>query len=399
MLDVHDLKRQGHSIRTIAEMAGLARNTVRKILRGEHSTTRRPAARATKLDPFRDYLRGRRAEHPLSAVRLLGEIRAMGYTGSVVTLRRFLATLDGQERRQKRVTVRFETPPGHQAQADWAFAGKLPDAAGTPRPVYVFTLVLSFSRVLFIRCTHSMNLTALIDCHRHAFAELGGWPKEILYDNMKQVRVGPGRWNEGFLDFARHYGFTPRTHRPYRPRTKGKVERAVEYVRDSFLLGRAFADLDDLNAQARAWLAGTANVRVHATTGQRPVDLLAREALTPLATVPAYQFLDPARRTVSFESMVHFRGSRYSVPPAFAGRPVEVNAVGGQIVVRVDDTVIAEHREAARPGQCVVARDHLEELWKLTAEQVKPPADAPRLPTPEPQVRRVDLRTFEEVSR
>jgi transposase len=88
-----------------------------------------------------------------------------------------------------------------------------------------------------------MALPALIDCHRHAFAELGGWPRQIVFDNMKQLRVGPGRWNDAFLDFARHYGFTPKTRRPYRPRTKGKVERAVEYVRDGFLLGRAFADL------------------------------------------------------------------------------------------------------------------------------------------------------------
>jgi transposase len=368
------------------------------VLRGQHTPTRQPASRSSKLDPFKDYLRQRRAEHPLSAVRLIEEIRPMGYTGSLPTLRRFLATLDGQDRQQKRLTVRFETPPGHQAQADWAFAGKLPDAAGTPRPVYVFAFVLSFSRLLFLRCTTSMNLAALVECHRHAFAEVGGWPREILYDNMKQVRLGPGRWNEGFLDFARHYGFTPKTHRPYRPRTKGKVERAVEYVKDNFLLGRTFADLDDLNAQARTWLANTANVRVHATTGQRPIDLLPREALTPAGTVADYQFLDPVRRTASFESVVHFRGSRYSVPPAFAGQPVEVAAVGGQVVVRAGDTVIAEHREAARSGQCVVARDHIEELWKITAEQIKPPADAPRPLAAEAQVRRVDLRTFEEVS-
>jgi transposase len=399
VLDVHDLHRQGLSIRAIADATGLARNTVRKILRGEHSPARKPADRVTKLDPFKDYLRRRRAEHPLSAVRLFDEIRPMGYTGSLPTLRRFLATLDTQARRRARVTVRFETPPGHQAQADWAFAGKLADATGTPRPVYVFVFVLSFSRVLFARCTTSMTLPALIDCHRHAFAEVGGWPGEILYDNMKQVRTGPGRWNDGFLDFARHYGFTPRTHRPYRPRTKGKVERAVEYVKDNFLSGRVFADLDDLNAQLRAWLANTANVRVHATTGQRPADLLARETLTPVASVPAYQFLDPVRRTVSFESMVHFRGSRYSVPPAFAGQPVEVNAVGGQILVRVGDTVVAEHRAATGPGQCVVAREHIEELWKVTAEQIQPPAPATRPVAAEPQVARVDLRTFEEVGR
>jgi hypothetical protein len=243
-----------------------------------------------------------------------------------------------------------------------------------------------------------MNLTTLIDCHRRAFAQLGGWPQEILYDNMKQVRLGPGRWNEGFLDFARHYGFTPKTCRPYRPRTKGKVERAVEYVKDNFLLGRTFTDLDDLNNQARIWLADTANVRLHATTRQRPIDLLPQESLTPLASVSAYQFLDPVRRLVNFESMVHFQGSRYSVPPAFAGQAVEVNAVAGQIVIRVGDTVIAEHRAATRSGQCIVTPEHIEELWKLTAQQIKPPSGAVRSIAAEPQVNRVDLRVFEEVS-
>ena len=398
VLDVHDLKRQGHSIRVIAHMTGLSRNTVRKILRGEHSTTRKPTQRLSKLEPFKAYLQQRRAEHPLSAVRLIGEIRPMGYSGSLQTLRRFLATLAGQVQRQKRLTVRFETPPGKQAQADWAFAGKLPDSAGILRPVYVFTFVLSFSRVLFVHCTHSMNLNTLIDCHRRAFAFLGGWPQEILYDNMKQVRIGPGKWNEGFLDFAHHYGFTPKTHRPFRPRTKGKVERAVDYVKDNFLLGRTFTDLEDLNTQARVWLAETANVRIHATTQARPIDLLCQETLTPLATVPAYEFLDPVRRSVNFESMIHFRGSRYSVPPEFAGQAVEVNATGGQIIVRTGDTVIAEHKQATRSGQCVVAREHIEELWKLTAEQIKPPAKATRELAAEPMVSRVDLRTFEEVS-
>lgn len=397
VIDVHDLRRQGHSLRTIARMTGLSRNTVRKVLRGEHTLTRKPADRGSKLDPFKEYLRGRRAEHPLSAVRLIEEIRPMGYTGSLPTLRRFLATLDAQAVRAKRLTVRFETPPGHQAQADWAFAGRVPDAAGTPRPVYLFTFVLGFSRTLFVWATPSMNLASLLDAHRRAFDAVGGWPREILYDNMKQVKVAPGEWNEGFLDFARHYGFAPKTHRVRRPRTKGKVERAVEYVKDHFLLGRTFADLDDLNAQLRVWLADVANVRTHATTGRRPVDLLAQEGLTPVASVPAYQFVDPVRRTVSFEALVHFRGSRYSVPPAFAGRAVEVAAAGGQIVVRAGDLVIAEHRQAVRAGQCVVAREHLEELWKVTAGRVPvPPREATAATAPE--VARADLSRFEEVT-
>jgi len=396
LMDILDLHRQGHSLRAIARMTGLARNTVRKVLRGQHGLKRQPAERASKLDPFKDYLRRRRAEHPLSAVRLIAEIQPMGYTGSLPTLRRFLATLDDQAVRAHKLTVRFETPPGQQAQADWAHAGHLAGPDGRPRPVYAFTFVLSFSRMLFVHFTHSMALAELLDCHRRAFAYLGGWPRSILYDNMKQVRLGPGRFNEAFLDFARHYGFTPKTHRPYRPRTKGKVERMVDYVKDGFLLGRAVADLDDLNGQIRAWLGETANVRVHATTGRRPVDLWPEEGLTPCGSVPDYQFLDPVRRTVSFEALVHFRGSRYSVPPAYAGRPVAVAAAGGVVLVRAGDAVIAEHREAARPGQCVVAKDHLAELWKVTHEQTRRPPLAGRRGI-DPEVQQVDLRRFEEV--
>jgi len=394
LMDIRDLARQGHSVRAIARLTGLSRNTVRKVLRGQHDLSRKETPRPSKLDPFKDYLRSRRAEHPLSAVRLLEEIRPMGYDGSVITLRRFLAGLDDRARREGKLTVRFETPPGRQAQADWAHAGRLVDAQGRSRSIYVFTFVLSYSRMLYIRFTTSMNLAALVDCHQRAFDYLGGWPQSILYDNMKQVKLGPGRWNEAFLDFAAHYGFTPKAHRPYRPRTKGKVERAVDYVKDGFLLGRSFADLEDLNAQGLAWLAGTANVRVHATTGRRPVDLLPLEVLTPASSVPAYRYLDPVRRVVSFEAMVHYHGSRYSVPPDFAGKPVEVAAAGGQIVIRSGDAVIAEHREAAQPGQCVAAREHIAELWRITHERVARPPRPDRFPAAAPEVQRVDLRIY-----
>lgn len=397
IMDIRQLQREGHSVRAIARLTGLSRNTIRRALRGQHDGKRAASDRAGKLDPFKDYLRQRRAEHPLSAVRLVEEIRPMGYSGSLVTVRRFLATLSEQTRRRSRLTVRYETPPGQQAQADWAYAGQWPDSSGKQRQVYFFTFVLSYARMLFVRFTTSMNLAALIDCHQQAFAYLGGWPQIILYDNMKQVRLGPGRWNEAFLDFARHYGFVPKTHRPYRPRTKGKVERIVEYVKDNFLLGRTFADLDDVNAQARAWLEETANVRLHATTQARPVDLWPAEQLTSIASVPAYRYLDPVRRTVSFEAMVHYRGSRYSVPPEFAGKTVAVAACGGQIVIRAADLVIAEHRAAAQAGQCIVAREHLAELWKITCEQIPVlAATAPSLLL-QPEVSRVDLCQFEEV--
>jgi transposase len=148
-------------------------------------------------------------------------------------------------------------------------------------------MVLAYSRYLYVEFTRSMTLATLIRCHQNAFAFFGGWPRRILYDNMRQVVVGPERVNARFLDFTRHHGFEVKRCRPYRPRTKGKVERSVSYLRDSFLNGRTFSGLDDINAQGRHWLGSVANIRLHATTQARPCDRLLEETLTPCAGLTA----------------------------------------------------------------------------------------------------------------
>jgi transposase len=422
LMEINDLHRQGHSIRDIARISGHSRNTVRKVLRAEHDPKFHTPQRSSKLDPYKDYIKQRYEQHRLSAVRLIDEARSMGYkryeqhrlsavrlidearsmgyTGSIATLRRYLRTLRGEQHRRSRLTVRFETPPGRQAQADWAYCGKFPDQDAKPVPVYLFLMVLSYSRRMFLRFTTSMKMPQLIECHQQAFAYFGGVPATVLYDNMKQVRIGAGKLNEQLVDFANHYGFTPKTHRAYRPRTKGKVERPVDYVKDNFLAGREFDGLDDLNARGLHWLDHTANVRIHGTTKQRPIDLFEQEkpTLTPIEQVPPYRFIDPVRRVVSYESMVQFHGSRYSVPPQYAGQKVEVTAEGGQILVRVGDTIIAEHRQAQRPGQCVVEKQHMAELWRLTQQQVHLPDEAPRWHVRFDQhVQTTPLATFEEV--
>jgi transposase len=396
-MDIRELKQQGHSLRDIARITGHSRNTVRKVLRGEHTLTFHTPQRSSKLEPFQDYVRRRYEEHGLSAVRLLDEIRPMGYAGSIVTLRRFLRTFRQDTLRRSKLTVRFETPPGEQAQADWTYCGRFPTPEGKTISIYAFVMTLSFSRMLFVQFTTSMKMRELIACHQEAFNFFGGWPRTILYDNMKQVKLSRIEWNEQFLDFAGHYGFIPKTHRVRRPRTKGKVERVVDYVKDNFLAGRTFQGLADVNAQGRHWLEHTANVRVHGTTHQRPIDLFGQEALTPCTAAPVYRFLDPVSRQVNWEAMVRFQGSRYSVPPQFAGKTVHVAAAGGQIVIRAEDAIIAEHRQAAEPGQSIVHKEHLAELWKITEQQVQVPRGPRWQITFEQQVERMPLSAFEEV--
>jgi transposase len=396
-MDLHVLHKQGHSIRAIAELSGHARNTVRRVLRQNAPKPFQKTPRSSLLDPFKSYLTERFGACRLSAVRLLEEIRPMGYTGSIVTLRRFLAALKPQQLALEKLTVRFETPPGQQAQADWAYCGRHPDGQGAVVPVYVFVMVLSFSRMLFVAFTRSMNLASLIDCHQQAFDFFSGWPQSILYDNMKQVKLSPDQWHPLFVDFANHYGFVPKTHRIRRPRTKGKVERMVHYVKDNFLNGRNFADFADLNAQARHWLSHTANVRLHATTGQRPTDLCLQENLIPLTSGCRYQLSQPVPRKAGSDSFVRFGGSRYSVPPAQAGQALWVEQREQKILIRCQDLIVAEHAVALKPGSSVADPTHLEALWKLTLQRQAEPLPSWKL-TFQDSVATPSLALYQEVA-
>lgn len=397
-MDIKELKQAGHSIKSICRLTGFSRNTVRKVLRGEHSLSRAPRQINSVLTPYKEYIQQRYEEADLSAVRLLEEIKPMGYEGSIATLRRYLRELKPEKTRKRKLTVRFETPPGKQAQVDWSYCGRFPSPDGKTVPVYVFIMVLSYSRMIFIQFTTSMKMSELLKCHQSAFEFFGGWPQTVLYDNMKQVKISRSEWNETFMDFANHYGFVPKTHQPYRPRTKGKVERSAEYIKDNFLTGRSFDGIKDLNAQALHWMNNTANARVHGTTKERPIDLFSKETLTSHESIRPYRYIDPVSRKVSYESMVHYQGSKYSVPPEYAGNQVEISAHGGMITIQCKEMIIAEHKQALKPGQCIVNKDHIAELWKLTEQQIKPPSKTPWKVAFEQNVQQRPLSVFEEVS-
>lgn len=372
-MDIKLLHKEGHSIRQIAKATGLSRNTIRNVLRKKVPLPFQTPQRPSKLDPFKDYISHRYRDAGLSATRIFQEIQAQGFKGSIIILRRFLRPFKESLSWQKKATVRFETAPGQQAQADWAYCGRFPDASGRPISVYAFIMVLGYSRMTFATFTTSMDLPTLIDCHQRAFEFFGGVPQEILFDNMKQVRLSRERWNPLFLDFATRFGFAPKTHRPFRPRTKGKVERTVHYLKQNFLAGRSFGDLSELNAQARHWLDHVANVRIHGTTSQRPIDLFTQEKLQASPAGHPYRVEPALQRKVDSEGFVRFQRSRYSVPPQHCGKTVTVELRADKIQIRSADLILAEHEPAARPGSCIADKAHLQELWKRST----PPSEAP----------------------
>jgi transposase len=374
-MDLQVLAKAGWSVRAIARQTGHSRHTVRKLLAlgAQEIGERRYALRGSQLDPYKAYIAERYQQTGLSAVRLYGEVQAQGYTGGVDVVRRYVRTLVPQRQALRRATVRYETAPGEQGQADWAYCGRLPDGQGGDTRVYAFLLELSFSRLLYVELTTNMRLETLLGCHERAFAALGGCPRTILYDNMKQVRLAPGTLNPLFVDFAAHWGFAIRTHRVRRPRTKGKIERMVDYLKEGCLRGRTVADLADAQAQVTHWLAEVANVRVHATTQRRPVDLWVVEQphLQAVTGVPPYRLVTRAVRTVSSECWVHFQGARYSLPPTHVGQRVlvELHSAQQRVVIRADQVIVAEHAQATTRGATVSDPAHLAALWRLTLAQ------------------------------
>jgi transposase len=316
---MHRLLREGVPVAEVARRLGRSRQTLYNWLqRGEEGPSRR--TRASKLDPHRAYLEDRLERFDLPAPVLLEELRKRGYRGGVSILRELVASI--KDRHVRRLVDRFETSPGRQAQVDWASCGTIVQH-GRRRRLSLLVVVLGYSRTIWARFVVSERRPVLIELLEHAFHELGGIPRELVFDNLKQVvararsEEGPALVQPGFAAFAEHWGFEVVACPPYWPRAKGKVERAVGYIKRSFLEGRAFTTLEDLNAQLATWLAEVANRRLHGTTGERPVDRLAadRAGMLPPQAGRAFPSVQISHRLADHDAMISFDGVRYMVDP------------------------------------------------------------------------------------
>ena len=304
------LLEQGLSKTAIAARLGVSRRVIyywlatsqltRELDAADQPLPRHSAPRASKLDAYKGIIAERLGTYPeLSAVRLFDEVRAAGYTGGITQVRDYVARL--RPRAEPAPVVRFETPPGHQAQVDFA-EFKLPWGKR-----YALLVVLGYSRLLWCKFYPRQTMATVMSGLEEAFAYFGGVPHELLFDQMKAVvledhRVDGGKLleNPEFLRFAHHWRFRIRACRPYRAQTKGKVERPVRYLRGNFVYGREFVGDADLDAQRLTWLDTLANTRVHGTTGDVPRARFERDeraVLQPLAERPYRPLVLPPERT------------------------------------------------------------------------------------------------------
>ncbi|MBS9926383.1 IS21 family transposase [Vibrio alginolyticus] len=320
LVEIHVLHQQGRSIRRIAKDLGISRNTVRTYLRDKSKAPVYPErqSRPTKLQPYHDYLRTRiEAAKPywIPATVLLRELKSLGYEGGITMLKEHI-------RQYKPSTpidpvVRFETLPGEQMQVDFT------TITHYGVRVKAFVATLGYSRATFVRFSERERQEDWIQGLEEAFEYFGGVPKEVLFDNAKAIMIerdaygeGEHRWNPALLTAAKKYSFKPRACRPYRAKTKGKVERFNSYLKNSFVTPLAATlkqhglkiTVDVLNGHIGAWLETVAHQRTHRTTGAKPQVLLDEERfilqLLPSPTRPVTT-LTMSDNVVPLESFQH----------------------------------------------------------------------------------------------
>lgn len=351
--------REGLPKTVIARKLGVSRMTVYRHAISEeklpvYKTRKR---RVSPIDPFKDYVRSRLSSYPeLSAVRLLGEISAMGYKGKYTTVKDYVRSI-----RPKALLLleqRFEVAPAQQAQVDFA---TFKTDFGI---VHALLVVLSYSRYLWVRFfSHEDQLTVLSGLHQ-AFLAFGGVPRTLLFDRMKTAVAcsdpsGKAIFNDEMLRFAHHYGFQPTACRPYRAKTKGRVERAVSYLRRNFFYGRSFRDLEDLNNQVSRWLDQTANTRIHGTTGQVPREQLEKEKLHLLSLInELYMPTICVGRKMSMDGFISYNGNSYSVPEGIDGKEIEVRATLEEVSLYREGKLVARHPLLVGKGMRHLAPEH-----------------------------------------
>ena len=359
------------SARAIARRLGLARNTVNAALHNDTPPEYTRAPRPSCLDPFHNRIAEILAEWPeISAVRVCEILQPDGYSGGLTILRNYLRTIRPLPVQTFQRTL---YRPGEIGQLDWA---RMPDPVRSPtgdlRPVWALILTLGYSRLSSVVFSFGTKLPDFLRAHAQLLAFVGGVPHTLVYDNLSSVVDShQGKeviFNAQFLVFADRYGFQPHACTPGQPHEKGLVENGVSYVKGNFWPGRRFTGLDDLQAQADLWRDTIANVRLHSTVHERPIDRFEQEkpVLLPL---PREVWFPPDVRfvRVTSQGFIHVDSNEYSVPALLARQQVSVHLDATTVVIYHRNAVVATHVRSWGRGHLIQNQNHLAKPWSLQA--------------------------------
>lgn len=375
---IKEMKEQGAHLVDIANKVGCSERTVRRYLAlPAPNTGRRKVPRTSKLDPFRSIIDQYIQQDIWNAEVIFQKIRELGYTGGSTLVRMYVNPK--RPLRASKSTVRYETDPGMQLQHDWGETFTV--IAGDRCKVDIAVNCLGYSRRFHAWCTDSQDAEHTYESIVQALRYFGGVTRTVLVDNQKSAvlhhpRDGKVVFNEGFLDLAKHYGFSPRACKPRRARTKGKVERMVGYVKQHFFQRyRSFENIAHLNQQMELWLSGHADKRkLRKFAGQTPAERFEHERAALQAMPPSdFDTSYSDLRKVAWDGYIDVRGNRYSVPSELCGQAVSLR-IGLDGDLRVLDTsgsVVARHRLSGKTEGWQSQPAHHAALWQQTTTKVE----------------------------
>jgi len=350
---------------TISRQLGIHHSVVRRVLEQE-GKVREKQRRPRLVDPYVPFIVETLEKYPkLTASRLYQMIKERGYTGSPSRFRGIVAEL--RPAQHVEAYLRLKTLPAEQAQVDWGHFGRLQCGAAS-RALMAYVMVLSYSRAIFVRFFLSQNLSSFLYGHQFAFEWFGGISRVCLYDNLKSVvleRIGNAiRFNPQFMEFAGHYKFQPRPVAVRRGNEKGRVERAIRYIRSNFFAARRFKDLEDLNQQALQWCESHALERRwpedhRLTVGE--VFLEEKKQLMPLPENP-YPCDERAEVSIGKSPYARFDLNDYSVPHTLVQKFLVVRASFDIVRICDADQVVAVHQRCYDRARQIENPAHIEEL-------------------------------------
>jgi len=351
---------------TIGTQLGVHQSTVQRVLSNNGVSPEQLRIRPSQVDPYVPFIRATLEKYPkLTAARLHEMVKQRGYPGAGSHFRGIVARL--RPRPAAEAYMRTATLPGEQGQCDWAHFGKV-KFGNVERRLLAFVMVLSWSRHIFLRFYTGDAMPNFLRGHAEAFEFFGAVPREILYDNLRSAvleRYGSAiRFNPQLLDLAAHYHFYPKPVGVRMANQKGRVERAIQYIRHSFFAARQWSDLADLNNQALSWCMNTAGARQ--CVGDKELTVLEafekeKSALLVLPDNP-YPSFERKDVQVGKTPYVRFDLNDYSVPHKFVRRTLTVMATPHEVLVLSGTEEVAKHARCYEKGRQIEDRVHVQTL-------------------------------------
>jgi len=367
---IKQLRDQGMYLIDIANQMGCSERTVRRQLALPAPLPYpKRAQRPCKLDPYKDFIDEQLSDNIWNAEVIFQMLLERGYTGCRSLVRKYIQPK--RPLRSSKQTVRYETEPGYQLQHDWGQVQT--EIAGQSCKVNIAVNVLGFSRYFHAWAAPSQDAEHTYESLVRAFHYFEGVPKQVLVDNQKAAvlqhpRNGKVVFNAGFLELANHYGFTAKACRPQRPRTKGKTERMVGYVKHHFFQRyRSFESYAHLNQLLEQWLSTYVHQRILRQFQQSPAERFCKEQKV-LLPLPNQDFDTRYHdiRLVGWDAYIDVRGNRYSVPAEYCGQQVSIriSLYDELSIYDVQSNLIAQHRLQTQEPHWQTIPEHHQSLWQ-----------------------------------